>query len=682
MKRFFSLSFITLALLISAVGAAPTALAENHTVEDQLAANEVAEPYTGDNYPTDNGASVMNDINAANAISQASDKPAPKEGDPNSPYNSVMQKILELFAWLLGVSAITLNYAVYYTVVVMGAYVKNLSAIGVTWTILRDIGNIFLIFGFLAVGVTTILNVDWYGKGTKMLPMMFIAAVFLNFSLFFTEAIIDTGNIFATQFYKQINNGNFPNPPALTLASVTEEGISNKIMNQLGLQTIYGNGTVNPAIYKANSPWLIGFMGILLFIVTAFVFFTLSFILVARFVILIFLIILAPIGFAGLAVPMLAKRAGQWWDKLFEQTITAPILLLMLYVALRVITDVQFISGFGPAGALANGASTGFVGNANLGGFGSFVLSFVVAMGLLLAVVIQSKNLSAFGASWASKTAGALTFGAVGWASRRTVGRLATASASRFRDSKYARSNIGRLFAGGLDTVAKGSYDIRGATAFGGLQGIKGVDAGKAQEGGYAKIKEDAIDVRLKYAKTLNLTKEEEAQVKKLELDQVRLEEDVKKTNEELSDINADIKQAKKEGRSADVARLETAKKVNEKVKEDQEKQLKDKKESLTRAKNIPQMQYAEGMQRWSKIGGPESVPGKVLSVPYQLLVGPAANKVASGKLLKEAKKSIEEKELDSFRSLLAKAGTTPSPAPPPPSAPPPPPGASGPATP
>ena len=54
---------------------------------------------------------------------------------------------------------------------------------------------------------------------------------------------------------------------------------------------------------------------------------------------------LAPIGFAGLAIPMLSKYAGQWWSSLFEQTITAPVLLLMLYIALAVITDVHFLTG-------------------------------------------------------------------------------------------------------------------------------------------------------------------------------------------------------------------------------------------------------------------------------------------------------------------------------------------------
>ncbi|MBI2025722.1 hypothetical protein HYT04_02975 [Candidatus Kaiserbacteria bacterium] len=158
-------------------------------------------------------------------------------------------------------------------------------------------------------------------------------------------------------------------------------------------------------------------MSIILFLVAAFVMFSLAFILIARFVILLFLIIVAPIGFAGLAVPKLASLANKWWGELFKQTITAPVLLLLLYIALRVITDVNFLTGLG---ATKEGW-TGTVAN-NISSFASVLISFLIAMGLLLAVVIISKSMSAFGGDMATKWAGRLSFGATAWAGRATVG--------------------------------------------------------------------------------------------------------------------------------------------------------------------------------------------------------------------------------------------------------------------
>ncbi|MFZ2167720.1 MAG: hypothetical protein WAV50_02505 [Minisyncoccia bacterium] len=508
MNRFLSKSVIVLALVVAGFVQAPAASAEVTGVPQngQACATDSHMPAVLDGI-MQNGVCVL----PANYVSQsAANTPTPQKGSVDSAYNGIMQKIMELFAWLVGVAALTLDYAVYYTVVHMGSYVQKLTAIGVSWRILRDIGNIMLIFGFLAIGISTILNTERLGWGKKMLPMLMVAAVFLNFSLFFTEAIIDAGNLFATQFYTQINGGKLPqtNGAGLILATdgavlgTANEGISNKLMAQLGLQTIYGNGTVNTKIFEAGNPWLIGFLGILLFIITAFVLFSLAFILIARFVMLIFLIILAPVGFAGLAIPQLRGMAGRWWDKLFEQTITAPVLLLLLYVALAVITDAQFLTGFGTG---SSGAATGFVEGLNLPGFAGFVLSFLVAMGLLLLVTISAKSLSAAGAGKATKLAGGLTgalsFGAISLAGRGTLGTAGYLLNNKRMQARAAKGGkIGlaaKAFSFTGRNLEKRTFDVRNIGAAKGL-GALGIDVGK----GATVTAKTAIDTSREAVKT------------------------------------------------------------------------------------------------------------------------------------------------------------------------------------
>jgi hypothetical protein len=536
-------------------------------------------------------------------------------------YNTIMAKVMSLFAWLVGVAAITLDNSVYYTVVKMGSYVNQLDAVGVTWRILRDIGNIMLIFGFLAAGIATILNIEMYGWGKKMLPMLLVGAVFINFSLFITEAIIDTGNLFATQFYTQINGG----PAGVKdfdkgAITVSNEGISNKIMGQLGLQTIYGNGKARTEIFDRGNPWIIGFMAIILFIVTAFVMFSLAFILIARFVILLFLIILAPVGFAGLAVPKLAKRAGQWWDALFEQTITAPVLLLLLYIALAVITDAKFLAGFNSS---SNPDWVGFASN-NLTGFASVFLSFLVAMGLLLAVVIASKKMSAFGAGWASSAAGKLTFGATAWAGRTTVGWGASRAAKALRGTALARVPlIGTGAVRGLERVATGSFDVRGVAMGGGLKGI-GVEAGTAQKGGYRADLKGRIESRTKYASELTgekLTDQETADVAVIENRIAEMRKSQKgKTATQVMEINEQIKVQEKE---------------IEKLEENTDKGAKRK--------------YASNLQL-----GYLGLDEKAFFNKY---INFAANTEAAKKIKEDAKKSKDDKELDMLRKALKKAG-------------------------
>ncbi len=427
MRRFLSISLVTLALLMGATGAAPVARAD--TATDSFINTQLPTATTQDTSYSLIPASITSPAAAAPpaaipsvAASTASGTTQANTGantatdpDLSSGFGAIMAWIMSLFAWLVGVAALTLDYAVYYTVVTMGSYVSHLTAVGVAWRVLRDAANIMLIFGFLMIGITTILNVDWYGKWQKLIPSLLVAAVALNFSLFISEAMIDGTNLIAVQFYQQINGGSLPTMSGSGLTGLATNGvnlntgnepISNAIMGQLGLATLY-NVNGNQKALEGDHTWIIGWMGVLLFIITAFVLFSLAFILIARFVALIFFILLSPVGFMGMALPMMQYRAGQWWDNFLAQIVTAPVLLLLLYVALAIITDANFISGFHASGS--------WLDTNNLVGYAGILLSFLVAIGFLLMVVIKAKSMSAFGASWATKTAGKLSFGTTAW---------------------------------------------------------------------------------------------------------------------------------------------------------------------------------------------------------------------------------------------------------------------------
>ena len=661
MRKFLPTSFIALALVVSASSFAPVAhaqfcdSAQICTYSTQAAADAASASYAaaGELTPAQQAASAAATPAASSVYDPAAAKTKTDYGDTDSAYNGIMIKIMSLFAWLVGVAAVVLDYAVYYTVVTMGNYVNHLSAIGVTWRVLRDIGNIMLIFGFLAVGITTILNVEWYGGGKKMLPMMLVAAVFLNFSLFISEAIVDTGNLFATQFFTQINGGDLPTAGAsglLTNASgatltTANEGISSKIMSQLGLQGIYGSA-MDPAkakfLFTGANQWFVGFMGIILFIVTAFVMFSLAFVLIARFVALVFLLVVAPVGFAGLAVPGFAKRASQWWTTLFEQTITAPILLLMLYIALAVITDAQFLTGSGVSTNTGSTASNdaasmwvGFVQNANLPGFASMMLSFLLAMGLLLAVIVYAKRWSAFGGDWASKMGAKLSFGATAWAGRTTVGWGANRAAKYLRSTRVGRIPLaGTGLVRGLEGVAGGSFDVRGTGALKSIPFGSNIEAGTAQKGGYKADLKARIESRTKYAGELKgrdfadldtsdkfklAGLERTLEDKKKELKNARNEDDYKRISDEIKAAETEIDSFHKEKGT-------------------------DRGNKLKYASNL-ELGYLK------KVGVSDEAL-KVLN-----MINLAANTDAAKKIKEDAKKSKDDKELDTLRKALKKAG-------------------------
>ncbi|MBU6388356.1 hypothetical protein KGQ72_00535 [Patescibacteria group bacterium] len=684
MRTFLSTSGIVLALVISAMGAAPIAHAQNPPAYDystselgtpaqqaQQAANELT-PAQQAAQPAALTSEQSQAVADQAAAKTATELPASPEMD--SALAKVMNWIMSLFAWLLGIAMITLNYSVYYFVIKMGDYVHGLAAVGVTWRILRDVANIMFIFGFLGAGIATILNVDQYGWKTKMIPMLLVGAIFLNFSLFITEAMIDGTNLFATQFYTQINGGNTP-----TADTLLDQGISGKLMQQLGLQTIYGNVRNDPTLVKASKSVFVAFMSIILFIVAAFVMFSLAFILVARFVALIFFIILCPVGFMGLALPTMQYRAKQWWSNFLDQIITAPVLLLLLYVALAVITDAQFLA-FGGTPDWTGTVSSVSSGGGNYTGFAGILLSFLVAMGLLLTVVIKAKSMSAFGAKQASALAGKLSFGLTAAGMRTTAGWGLNSAAQRFRSSKYARVPVlGRSVAGILDRGAKASFDVRGVAMGGGLKGI-GVEAGKAREGGYRKQMEEAIKGREEHAKTLTQTTEEKEMQKTEEESKKMMEQRVKdieaQNDSEMRNLlnrhNVDQKPfndkvdaarkaldvAKTGGNQQKIAAAQLAfnntlldsqknreeqnkerealKKVHDQLVKVQKEEVEARQREVDKLKRAPQEGYAKGLE-WG--------PGKI---SYR-------NTKAAENIRKAAGKSKEEKDVDTLMDLLKK---------------------------
>jgi len=708
MKRFLTTSFIALALVVGTAGAAPAVHADDiectlnnggtscavDGVSGICSGDENSGPYCRVTGTSDS--TFFSDPAAANTPNN--DKLGPPT-TPKQSLNGIMAYIVQLFAWLLGVAIITLDYAVFYTVVTMGTYVNNLSAIGITWQVMRDIGNIVIIFGFLAAGIATIINVDMYGWGKKMLPMLLVAAVFINFSLFLSEAVIDTGNLFATQFYTQIN-GDQPAGEKISagvLTGINNEGISNKIMSSLGLLTIYGDVKNEPSKAQEllDNYWTIGFMSIILFLVAAFVMFSLAFILIARFVILLFLIIVAPIGFAGLAVPKLESTANLWWGELFKQTITAPVLLLLLYIALRVITDVNFLTGLG---ATKEGW-TGTVAN-NISSFASVLISFLIAMGLLLAVVIISKKMSAFGAEKASALAGKLSFGLTAAGMRFTAGAGLNAAARRVRNSKLGRVPvIGRAFLGALDRGAKASWDVRGVKAGGGL-GALNVDAGKTKEGGYRKIEEDAIKAREAHAASLGMNKDERDRVKadenvvehltdlgkqigRLNETEMRSLQNRQATDPDMVASNADVSNRRNDLRAAEASRnparinaanvaLNNALLYNGQKREEQNKE----RETLQK---IHDKKINDNKDLIKEVETDSANTKKAPAIGYasNILYGPGKylykNQKAAQNIINNAGKSKEQKDVENLLELAKKyaPGSAPAPAPAPSPTPP-----------
>ena len=406
--------------------------------------------------------------------------------------------ILKLASYLLAAAGTLLNWVMLKAVFQFSTLIGASPGLLIAWSILRDIANMLLLFGFIFIGIAMILDLHSY-PAKKALPRLIIFAILMNFSLFIAGAVIDTSNGLSSVLYSQANTDPCATGTALDEGPLTQEecsvnyGIAGHIMQATGLTSIYKAGGVNLQPVPT--------IGLALFaLVGAFVFFAAAIMLIIRAVVLAFLMVLAPIGFAALAVPPLEKHGKDWWNRLIHQSFFAPIFLLLVFVSLK-ITD-----GFADAAAKGSLAAAITHPEASVMGV---IMVFALVIGFLIFSLVAAKKFGAMGADFAIKTAGGLSYGTLGVLGRRTAGRASYATAKAVRGSSYAGTFLGRKLAGAADYGAKATYDMRTTKPFTAGAKMAGIDAGepsKRAKGGYKGIVHEKEEERKKYAESMTLS--------------------------------------------------------------------------------------------------------------------------------------------------------------------------------
>ncbi len=330
---------------------------------------------------------------------------------------TVAAGMASLAGFLLGFVGAFFNWIVVITVFKFGSYFGNSAGLLAAWGILRDIGNIALLFGFILMGVLMIL--DLHSVDTrKAIPQLIIVAVLLNFSLFATEAVIDVSNVLSAALYNQAGGAVACNVNQTTAdcANATNQGIAGQILNAAGLNGVFsqvngnkGNGgssTSFPDLGKDNIHKLIVYIGLTVFMSVAMVvLLAASIMLVIRGITLTIVMVLSPLGFAAMVLPLPAiKSLGDRWQKaLFSQAFFAPVYLLLVLVSLKIMEAVQ--TSLNPAGSnklpgtLLDSLSQS---NTSLTGV---VIVFALVIGFMIAALMTAKGMGAAGADFATSVA-------------------------------------------------------------------------------------------------------------------------------------------------------------------------------------------------------------------------------------------------------------------------------------
>jgi len=443
------------------------------------------------------------------------------------------QTVLEIFGWILAVTGLVLNKTVEITVIKMGANVSGIGTIEVGWKIFRDLANILIIFSLLYIGIVTILNLEGYDV-KKLLVSLIIAAVFINFSLFFTKVIIDSSNLLAVNFYEKIKDEGIGK--AFNSNPRKWGGIGDSYMQALRFTVLYkinnedkmeiANPAIGTEVYSidpetgqfkeskiSNSEKtkielnnrqmiFIALLGVILYLITAFSFLAAAFLLIVRYAVLIFLMILSPIAFAGMILPKMKTYSGMWWKNLMSYSFYAPVYFLLTYIVVIMINSEGFKTaiGFGETGT-----SVIYI-----------IINFSVIITFIILIIILSKQFGIWGSNavigwgqsarkWGQGVVGGATFGMGGRILRNTAGR----GASKWADSEKVKERaasggirgiFGKMQLRGLRGVAGSSFDARAAGVGGAVPGGLGKMAGK---GGYEAKLQKQVKEREKFAESL-----------------------------------------------------------------------------------------------------------------------------------------------------------------------------------
>ncbi len=408
----------------------------------------------------------------------------------------IMLTFASLFTWAGG---ITLDFTIEKLVLGMGKMLGGSLGRSVDdiWALVRDISNLAFIFGFIYIGISTILDPE-KSSTKKVLAQIIIGALLINFSLFFVKFITDFANLTTVKIYNTMTNGG-------------TGGISITLAEKLGILSIYTEAKPEALAAVAGSSGLPYYIMASIFMVTAgFVFAAGAALLISRFVTLIFIMIASPILFAATAFPQTEHHASALWKKLFDTAFFAPAYLILIFISIKFLDGLKIVTG-----------KTSFTGALMdpMGDSAAVILQFVVMIFFMVQALLIANKFSLTGSEMViSKTKsliGASTAGLAARSGRATLGRLGN-YVSKNEDlldaAAHRRGVAGFMARSALKTsrvAADASFDGRN-TALG-----KKADVGEGRKGGWVSVKKEVEEKEHKFAKSLGEIDEKDELVKR-----------------------------------------------------------------------------------------------------------------------------------------------------------------------
>lgn len=432
---------------------------------------------------------------------------------------SLLEFVAQMFYSIANMFAVFTAWALDWSIVITinsGVY-NQLRVIDVGWTTVRDLCNMFFIFILLYIAIRTILQME--GGTKRLLVNVIIAALLINFSLFFSKIIIDAANIFAVGFWSKIE---------ITDGS---QGVKNSVgrglIAALDLQTISvtKDATGKECASGPTENAIRYFGGGILMLIAGYIFLAGAFMMIYRSVVLILCLIFSPLAFLGPILPKFGGEGNAVMEQLIKASVLAPAYIFMLYLV-----TIAVSSGIAPgetdlevlAYSKDQNLGCALIGDGpNFGAIYSFVVQIFLMLSALIVAQKISGGIASFGTSWAKKSSGFIAgglFTSTALAGRKLGGKAGDRLQRSDRVQKLAQrtDTTGRMARRALamaEAARTSTYDPRntraGSAVLGATLGKAGINAGQgtkrtfAQTGGLGVVGDDKIERVTKDAERL-----------------------------------------------------------------------------------------------------------------------------------------------------------------------------------
>lgn len=347
----------------------------------------------------------------------------------NSFFAFIGSLFVRLAVSILGLTGAVFDYAVW-------AFASNLTetlqAMGIVdairriWVVFRDLSQIVLVGFFIFIAINIILNNHEYSIKQHAVRAILVA-LFMNFSLFFSMAVIDVSNFIAYQFYRGI--ANVGGSVTQTNLIGTQANISERIVTSLGLTQLNNWSSWTGQDLKKGGilETIVASIGItFILLITSLVLLYAVWLLLRRAVLLILIMLTSSLATTALIIPKFQSYFDQWRSALLGNAFFAPLFLIMLWTVIQI---MDAIAGSNLPGLRPET----FVQPNAIQGAGSALARYGVVIGLLIAAVKISDILAKKGSELFGMSIGGVG-GGMGMISGMTAAPFgATQSFSRTR---------------------------------------------------------------------------------------------------------------------------------------------------------------------------------------------------------------------------------------------------------